>query len=255
MGLTMSDAPSPKTYPRALAFKPPDEQAEREARLKRWSVMLVLGTCAATAWVIGSGYYFMKLANDRRGDNSAPAADTRPGDAKPADKPTEKDAKPKTVTGTETQRDRFLDSLGKLTGVHLYQCYLNIGLLADCTESDVYTEEEAQKWLDRIMAQMEMIDRQLDRLAKTDLDAEERKGLDRCRQVSALLRIQGRELKEYWKVSDKEHAARYHKAREEAWAGVSDVLQLPRDLDEEMPRPDEPKSKDDKPKKPKPDEK
>src|SRR5262249_29533007 len=128
----------------------------------------------------------------------------------------------------DPQRERLLAALGNLTGVHLYQAYLNIGLLADCTESEVYSAEEAQKWLDRTLAQLELVDKQLDALANADLDAEERQGIDRCRRTSALLGVQAMELREYWKKSDKEHAARYHKAREAAWASVSDVLQIPK---------------------------
>lgn len=246
----MSDAP--KTYPRGLPFKPPEELADQEARLKRWTLLLIAFTALVIVVTLGGSYYAIRNVAARQAEllaqikeaKSAADAKTPDKDLKPPVNWRAGNGKAQIEPDSETQRDRFLDTLGKMTGVHLYQCYLNIGLLADCTESDVYTEEEAQKWLERIMSQMEMIDKQLERLGKLDLDPDEKKGLDRCRQVSALLRAQGKELREYWKNSDKEHANRYHKAREEAWAGVSDVLQLPRDIDDEMPK-DEPKAKDD----------
>ena len=37
------------------------------------------------------------------------------------------------------------------------------------------------------------------------------------------------ELREYRKNSDKDHAMRYHKARDAAWASISDVLQIPKE--------------------------
>lgn len=241
----MSDA-SPKTYPRGLPYKAPEELAEREAKLRRWTQWLVIATLAVVAWMIGTGIFIMKKLNrqgeqlvqaDNNPDQAAQPAPSAPGNDKAVDKdkdakaaPKEKEKEPaKAKAEPESQRDRFLDALGKMTGVHLYQCYLNIGLLADCTEGEVYTEEEAQKWLERILSHMDLVDKQLEKIGKSDLDAEEKKGLERCRQVSGLLRNQARELKDYWKNTDKERAAKYHKAREEAWAGVSEVLQIPKD--------------------------
>lgn len=206
----------------------PSSPAERNTQLKRLGQMLIVVAVSVLASILSTGYYFTKIVDNRQSNLLAQANADKPDfDVNPA---TQRDKDPKAgVMDRGTERDRFLDALGNLVGVHLYQCYLNIGLLADCTEGDIYSEEEAQKWLDRILAHMEQVDKRLENLGRFDLAAEEKKSLDRCRQVSSLLHSQALELKEYWKTSDKERAARYHKAREEAWAGISDVLDIPKE--------------------------
>src|SRR5262245_57768816 len=42
-----------------------------------------------------------------------------------------------------TPHERMLETLGGLSAAHLYQSYLNIGLLADAVENETYTEAQA----------------------------------------------------------------------------------------------------------------
>jgi hypothetical protein len=257
---------SSKTYPRGLPYKPPEtavsavpetpataspspslasDIARQQALLRRWIQILIFSTVAALAVIVGTAYVVLSQLKGQvqaaRGElltaRAEPVADkndrpTPPKEEKRTPPPEKKDSTPKVVAEPdkpETARDRFMDALGNLTGIHIYQAYLNIGLLADCTEGEVYTTDEAAKWLERTVAQLEQVDKQLDVLAKTDLDADEKKTIEHCRQASALLRTQAMELREYWKSSDKDHASRYHKAREAAWASISDVLQIPKE--------------------------
>jgi hypothetical protein len=261
----MSD--SSKAYPRGRPYKAPETVTARpadpaapappadaglqaqialqEARLRRWIQLLVFSTVGSLFIVAITGFILVRQiraqVNGARAEQPEPKNEQAPP-IKPADrvvigpdnsiakeKPPESGKTPEGTSKSDAQRERMLSALGNLTGVHLYQAYLNIGLLADCTESEVYTSEEAQKWLERTLGQLELVDKQLDALANADLDAEERQGIDRCRRTSALLRVQAMELREYWKKSDKDHAARYHKAREAAWASVSEVLQIPKE--------------------------
>lgn len=245
----------PPAPPTPRPVDPREEMmAGQQALLRRWIQILVFSTVAALAIIIGTAFFFLQQVKGQlqtSRENSGPADKTeRPAPNKNEGAPPDKIAKddkranppdkkketppvsPKVTQEPEkpeTAHDRFMSALGNLTGIHLYQAYLNIGLLADCTEGEVYTTDEAQKWLERTVAQLEAVDKQLDALAKSDLDGEEKQGIEKCRQASALLRTQAMELREYWKNSDKDQAMRYHKARDNAWAGVSDVLQIPKE--------------------------
>jgi hypothetical protein len=256
----MSD--SSKTYPRGLPYKPPETEgartgevappsapptprpvdpredmiAQQQMQLRRWIQILVFSTVGALAFIIGTAFFFLQhLKGQLQAARTQPAPNTRyetPPDRMVFADKKEPPVSPKVTQEPEkpeTAHDRFMSALGNLTGIHLYQAYLNIGLLADCTEGEVYTTDEAQKWLERTVAQLEAVDKQLDALAKSDLDGEEKQGIEKCRQASALLRTQAMELREYWKNSDKDQATRYHKARDNAWASVSDVLQIPKE--------------------------
>jgi hypothetical protein len=226
---------SSKAYRRGTPYKAPEEASgkpsdipeprvdalaefrRQEARLRRGLRILIGVTILALVIIVTTGVVVVWQVKEQAGPAANPGKNTitPKGNVEPG--PGGK---------AETQRERFLATLNNLTQVHLYQSYLNIGLLADSTESEVYTSEETQKWLDRTVGQLEAVDKQLDALARLDLDAEERKGIERCRSISGLLRTQATELREYWKKSDKDHAMRYHKARDAAWARLSEVLQI-----------------------------
>jgi hypothetical protein len=145
-------------------------------------------------------------------DNAAPVQNvTSPGPAAP------------TVAVVPLVKEAPPETLDSLVGVHLYQSYLNIGVLADATEGEVYTALEAGKLLDRVTALMDRVDRQLGRLEETG-KVTDGKALERGRRLTALLRSQASELRQYWATDGEEHARRYHKARAEAWAGITEWM-------------------------------
>ena len=49
-------------------------------------------------------------------------------------------------------------------------------------------------------------------------------------EITALLRLQAKELRLYWETEEKDvsalkdHQAKFHKAREDAWVGIKDML-------------------------------
>src|SRR5262249_61975628 len=118
-----------------------------------------------------------------------------------------------------TPRDRHLEAMGGLTVAHLYQSYLNIGLLADATENDVYTEAEAKKMLARVVALMDKVDEQLGATSETLSEPDNQKTLAQVRQLTTLLRLQAKELVAYWDTPEKDaaakkgHTTKYFKAR------------------------------------------
>src|SRR5438067_30523 len=68
--------------------------------------------------------------------------------------------------------------------------------------------------------------RQLDRVAAEPLGDDEKKALAQARRIGALLRTQTRELQGYWDTGAKEHATRFHQAREQTWAGIKSLLDI-----------------------------
>jgi cob(I)alamin adenosyltransferase len=119
-----------------------------------------------------------------------------------------------------------LEALGTLTAANLYQTHLNIGLLADALEVDLYELAQAQEMLQLIGGLLAASDKQLETLAGQPLDPEDKKGLERARQIHTLLREQIQELQAYWKSNEKEAAARFHRAREKSWVAVKAMLNL-----------------------------
>lgn len=151
-----------------------------------------------------------------------PVADGKAAKDKPTASPTP--ATPAALPTGSPPDEHFIEVLGGLTAAHLYQSYLNIGLLADAAEDDVYPAEEAKKQLDKVTAMMEAVDKQLATLGQASLKPEDREALEQTRESTALLRTEAKELRAYWDSGDKNQAAKFHKAREEAWAGIKDLL-------------------------------
>ena len=178
-------------YPRGMPFRPPP--ANRRKLLVAGAAVLLFACVAGAVWSFR-----------RTGPPPAPPAPPAP---RPAN-------------------ERTLEALGSLSASHLYQSYLNIGMLADAVEHETYTLSQAQEMLTTVVGLMDIVDRQLDRLAKTELGADDRRDVERIRLLSALLRVQVAALRAYWRTHEAQQAARYHEAREKSWKGLSEVLGL-----------------------------
>jgi hypothetical protein len=125
-----------------------------------------------------------------------------------------------------TLPEPVVEALGSLTASHLYQTYLNIGLLADAVEGEVYEVAEAKTMLATVVNLTSAVEEQLVQLAKQDVDGDDKKLVEQARQIAALLQTQTKELKGYWDTKDKDRAAKFHKARQEAWAGIKALLNI-----------------------------
>lgn len=235
------------------------ELRDREARLRRWGIWLVSGTAAIVVLTLIVGAVIVNRALDRidrlgasrqaptetraeppRKFESAdlplpPRADLAPVEKPRTELPTPVERPPQPVQAPPREpvpvaRDRALEVVGGLTAGHLYQSYLNIGMLADAVENEVYTDAEAKKLLGTVTALMDTVDLQLTRLNESITDAEDQKRLGQVRQLTALLRIQAKELRGYWDVPAKDvelrkqHELKFHKARDEAWTGIKELL-------------------------------
>jgi hypothetical protein len=213
------------------------EAQAREAQLRRWMLVVALGTVSFVVVAVGVGVFFVNRAL-RQHEQAAPATspapprDTQPKETRPlvVNRPGEPPLPPKEPPPPAAGRDRSLEAVGGLSAAHLYQTYLNIGMLADATENDVYTEDDARKLLDTIMAWMDNVDKQLARLLDTSLDADDQKKVLQVRGLTGHLRVQGKELRAYWDTPEsdmagkKDHEMKFHKAREDAWTGIRELL-------------------------------
>jgi hypothetical protein len=243
-------------YPRGAPFKSPESEGkapdasllearlreiqQREAHLQRWMIQVALGTVLVVVVTVGTGVFFVHRAL-RRADT--PVA-THPEEVRDR---IIKDTKPSAVLGAgslplprdplprdpaTTPRERSLEAIGGLTAAHLYQSYLNIGMLADAAENDVYGDEDSRKLLTTILAWMKNVDQQLAILAEANLEAEDQKKVAQVRQLTGLLRTQAEELRAYWETPEadkevrKDHEMKFHQAREAAWVGIKQLLGL-----------------------------
>jgi hypothetical protein len=115
----------------------------------------------------------------------------------------------------------MLETIGTLAATNLYQTYLNIGFIADGEVEGIIEEQEALELLASVQSRMEMTGRQLDRLAKLDLSADDRRALENLRKVHGRLKDQADALESLWLTGDQDHGDRYEQNRKEAWEAIS----------------------------------
>jgi len=118
------------------------------------------------------------------------------------------------------------EGVGLLSGLYLYQTYLNIGLLADGKAEKVYDEKAARAVLATVVVPLEKVDKQLEKLAATPLTASDREALSKIRSIVALLQRQGKELTQFWDTAQPSDGARYEATRQEAWKQINALLAL-----------------------------
>jgi hypothetical protein len=138
-----------------------------------------------------------------------------------ASKPTAVADKGEAAKDAQERRQLLLEALGALTASHGYQTYLNIGLIADGKAKGTYTEKDAYRLLDSVLALLSAVDRKLAALDRIDLDKEDRANLEQTRQLSGLLRKQAQRLQTFWDTGKDEDAAQYESARKDSWAALS----------------------------------
>jgi hypothetical protein len=217
--------------------------------LGKWAPL----TAGLLVVVVGSGFFLLGCAGSDQKESSPPAAVAQANEPatvggqapaaaeapKPVSKPrTEEAAKPtdatrrapdpRVATGTKAADERrlLLEALGGLTAAHCYQTYLNIGLLADGKARGTYSDRDAAKVLDSVLALLDSAGRKLDALGKLDLDAEDRETLGQMRLLSSLLHEQGKQLQTYWDSGKDEYASKYESSRKDSWVVLSKLLGL-----------------------------
>lgn len=218
-----------KQYPRSLPYSPPPAPVRRRRRCWPVVLLLVTGVIAGACIIVGVSHFGNRgkvtrsvterqITSDKPADNIIPVSSA-------ATQPAPPHVQPNAVT-THASNDRLLGALGGLSAAHLYQTYLNIGMLADGVEGDIYSAEEGQKLLDTVIAMMETADNQLISVHGSNLKPEDQQALEHTRHLAALLQVQARELRSYWQTGEKDHATKFQKTREAAWAGIKELLDI-----------------------------
>ena len=131
------------------------------------------------------------------------------------------------IGGLEHAADHreLLETIGTLTArAHCYQSYLNISLLNDGRVKGVYSEKEAAGLLDSVLSVLDSVDRKLAALGKINLNREDHDSLEQMRDLSDLLRRQGRQLQTFWDSGKEADAAKYEEARKDSWAAISKLM-------------------------------
>jgi hypothetical protein len=119
---------------------------------------------------------------------------------------------------------QLTETVGLLSGLYLYQSYLNIGLLADGKAEKLYDDKAARSVLDSILNPLETVDKQLEKIGKQARSGADRDAVDHIRIMVDLLRRQGKELKLFWDSGRPEDGTRYEATRQEAWKQISSTL-------------------------------
>ncbi len=221
--------PAAAQVPRALPYRPPGEVTGGLHR--RTLLLAAAGAVVLVALTAGATAFVLNLTAPR---SQSPAPDNNDETLAQADKARRSVAlKDKGSTAREkktplprTAQEKFLKALGTMSGAHVYQTYLNIGLLADGVESEAYTKAEAEQMLTTVGGMIEMVDRELDRLAELDLSEAEKAGIEVIQNLTGLLRRQGNALRAYWTTGEREQITRYQRAREDTWKELSELLGL-----------------------------
>jgi hypothetical protein len=154
---------------------------------------------------------------------SRPPASPPPAAGQPAPAAPKAAASP-AVDAAPKPNERLLEMLGSLSTAHLHQSYLNIGMVADAVENETYTEAQGREMLATVAGLMDVVDRQLARLAKMELNSDDKEAVQHIRNISSLMRVQLVSLQAYWETGESKHAKRYHQAHEQAWKALSEVL-------------------------------
>jgi hypothetical protein len=119
------------------------------------------------------------------------------------------------------------EALGGLTGSHLSQAHLSIGLIADAVEKELYHAAQGRKLLDAVAGLLDAVGQKLRQVPLNTLPLDDDRDLERALGVEKLLRSQIEELRLYWKSGDRDRAGRFHTVRKRTWVALDELLHHP----------------------------
>jgi hypothetical protein len=131
-------------------------------------------------------------------------------------------------SGINDSWSQLLSTIGVLSAGHLYQSYLNIGMLSDAVSKGHYDVSQGGPLLDSIISVIETYDRELTRCSSARVGDEDRQTIQRLKEANQKVLAQGQALKKYWaqedvRLAEKQHEA-YETSRREAWQAVRQIL-------------------------------
>jgi hypothetical protein len=227
-----------RKYPQATPPGSPEqlsEQCDHWRRRTYWLTAVAVTIMAASATAVVCAINEARAARALIARTAPPAIDAEP-QLLPVAAPAVAGvpvAPPEKLAGMKlpppklnaSQKERFLEALGALSSAHLFQSYLNIGLLADGVESEAYTTKQAEETMRSIENMMDQVDAQLGKLTKTTLEPDDHAALEQIKAVAVMLRLQAKFLQDYWKSGDQADAERYHEVRNAAWKALGKIMQ------------------------------
>ena len=186
-------------------------------------ISIVLVTSAASGCGTGSA---KSSETPKPNDPSSEVADAKADDSAKTNQavPVKTEEHPKSTQ----ERRQLLETVGALTAANCYQTYLNIGFIADGKAKGAYIDRDANKVLDSVLSLLNSVEHNLAALGKMDLDKQDRESLEQMRDLSALLRVQGKELQAYWDSGKEEDAAKYDNTRKDSWAAIGKLTGIGR---------------------------
>lgn len=120
----------------------------------------------------------------------------------------------------------LLETVGMVSGIQLYQAYLNIGLMADGRAEGVYKAAEIGPLLQSVVGPLERVEGQLTRVSGVATRKEDRDALARLAKLTGLVRRQGKALAAFWESGKSADGDRYEAARKAAWKELNALLKL-----------------------------
>lgn len=119
------------------------------------------------------------------------------------------------------------ETVGLLSGLQLYQTYLNIGLLADARAEGLYEASELAQLLGSVVVPLDTVEKQLAKVAALKgLSKDDATAITRMQKIAAQLKQQGKSLQEFWDTGVEDHGKRYEAARQAAWKELDELLEL-----------------------------
>ncbi len=119
------------------------------------------------------------------------------------------------------------ETVGLLSGLQLYQTYLNIGLLADARAEGLYEASELAQLLGSVVVPLDIVEKQLAKVAALKgLNNEDAAAINRMRKIASQLKQQGKSLQAFWDTGVEDHSKKYEDARQTAWKELDDLLEL-----------------------------
>jgi len=230
-------ATEPATVQRGLPIQAPPQMLAQIQKLKR-RCMLLIGIIAGVLVLSIAAFVFLRARPvvevvEKKDEPRPPVRDFKPATEKiPSIKALPDlrgsiSAKKLALPLPEIKsKEPYLETIGGLSAVHLYQSYLNIGLLADAVENETYTRAEAVNVMLTVMELVNMVEKQLGKLPAKGLTPEDEAALDAIQALTRDLRTQSNSLVSYWASGEPAHATRYQSAREQSWNALKEMMGL-----------------------------
>ena len=169
--------------------------------------------------------WFLGIGSQAASSNSEPALETEPESklVLPVPEAAAEKTQTKKSIPSSAPHTVLLETLGAWSASQVYQSYLNIGMLADSVAHQAYGEEEAFTILSTLTGLLNMMDRQMEKVAQV-IEPDDQQALGKIRQINHLLQAQTDALVISWETGDPNKEQEYLQVRERSWESIQEIL-------------------------------